>query len=296
MLDHPTLAVSPDGVVHTAWIQANITGVEGPQGIFYTRSIDHGETWERPYQIAEAGYDWPRMAISGGQIHILYSSNIGEIEHQWTTSEVQTEAAVGWELPRRVPGQQNAGAPFGLTTDGPLKPLADSQNTLHLLSANQTTGALQYSVWDGERWSNMESYFPRTQTVLESETTSRLLIPAISNAATHPQGATLVVAWLATNFESIEDRLTASPAFFALNRTIPTVDLPEMVISENTPIPTVPPTQTPEATVIPTATPPLNTQPASNDLPISPMALGGGLAAFIVVIIFAGILMRGRKR
>lgn len=265
MVDHPALGVAPDGALHAAWVRGALPGTWPPQGIAYARSDDGDNSWTKPEEVAGAGYDWPQLAVAGGQVHLLYAATGGGVWHR-SSDNGQAGNGNGWKAAARVRGWERVAGPFGLAVSGPP---GDPGLTLHLVGTDAAMGALRYSAWDGAEWSSTEV----VPLGLEART-------GLGAAAAAPvQGGRLAVALLATAGGEGEE---AAPAVFGAARAIPTVDVSLLPTPAATPTRAVAVTPTPKPTVIPSPTPDLRT-PTGSIAPVSPMLLGGGLAAVIVV-------------
>lgn len=315
MVDHPTLAIDLSGALHVAWTQGNLAAARLTQGIFYSRTLavykppeqpatpEAGATpeppkldpqWSKPLEIAPPGADWPRLAVLGSQLHMVYALE-GLPNHRALdlTRAASGEAEAGWGTASRVPGGQAEPQIPAQLGDAPPFGLAVDAATLHLLSALPESTSLRYSTWSsGEqgaegRWSQPESFNPPG---------GWRNYPGAA-AAAPVTGGQLAVAWLALpDSASLATPLPPVPGVFLALRTVATVQPP----AETLPLPTnTPALGSPTETAIPpTATPVLSQKPGppSGDSSLSPLVLGGGLAAIIVIAIFIGILVQGKGR
>ena len=278
-IDHPALAVSPQGDLHLVWVETSPSGSGAPKGIFYTTSKDGGKTWNTPVVAAGPGNDWPELILSDNQLHIFYAqvtqqNKEGEIWHRQLNLAVDGDK--NWTPAERIPGWQTASLPYGVTIEG-----APGDETIHLVAVDPDSGTISYSTWKDNIWTKPESFFP-TATQL----------PGIGlQAATRPEGGYLAVAWLA------QDDLKASNTvglYFAA-RKISTSDVPLL--------PTLAPTTTPTLAVTPTETvfvrtptPNLNRVPAPTNTSVSPLLVGGALAAVLTAVFLLWRSMSERIR
>ncbi len=108
-------------------------------------------------------------------------------------------------------------------------------------------------------------------------------------------GGVLGVTWL--GLQTISANATPVPVLpqvFLAEREIASVEPPSAPQIQSTSLPSPSPT-----TVIgptPTLTPPISQQPTPAQSGLSPLVLGAGLAALIVIAIFIGILVQGKGR
>jgi hypothetical protein len=147
MVDHPTLAMDPGGTLHVAWVRGSSAGPFAPQGIYYARSTDGGETWSEARQMAEGAYVWPQVAAPLiGQVHLLWNQagSGAAWTHRWSADYGET-----WSFEQQVRGFRDVPGPVGLAADG--------LGGLYLVGLGQDDfdePALVYSVWllEEERW------------------------------------------------------------------------------------------------------------------------------------------------
>jgi hypothetical protein len=276
MVDHPTMAVSPSGEVHAAWVQSELPGFGPPLGIFYSSSADGGHDWSEPLLLAGSGNDWPKLALSGDQIHVLYAELVnsgGEVHHRWTTQGMQDQSR-NWSLDATIPNWRDIALPYGLTNDG--------KGELHLVGLDSQQGMLRYTTWETSasnegRWSAQE---------IQDE--SALIGDGFgTNAAANSLSGKLAVV----SGASIQGDDPGLPALFYTVRQIETGGDDAPVIStpsiQPTPTATLLPSPTPEPMQLPTNTPDLNSEPGEAKQSLPPLILAGAVAGVILVGIFA---------
>jgi hypothetical protein len=277
-IDHLSLAVSSSGELHIAYVDLGIPGSGVSRGVYYQHSPDGGLTWDAPVQLAGAGTDWPELAISNNQVHLVYLGAKGAgAFHRWTPLITSELAESGWSTPFPIPGWQTTIAGYEMTADG--RP--EVTGTLHLVGSSADIGDLFYNTWDGAKWSSVEAYVPFSSTSLPVE--------AGVSAATRPEGGELAVSWIARR------EAEQAPALFYSVRTIAPASVP--------PAPTPIPTATPELIVNPTvesAATPSPTPILSNTLPpaspIPATLIGGIIATVVVVSIFIWRLIATQRK
>ena len=271
-VDHPALAVAADGTLHVAWVKGSLPGAMPPQGIYYTRSTGGpaSHSWADPERLADPGYDWPRLALLDGQVHLVYAKEAdGSVWHRWADGTALEGGAQAWSVPARVPGWQGMAAPVGLSSAG---------RALYLVGLDEAEGTLRYSVWDSSvtsdsgapRWSTAETVW------LGPEVAGGLG----AQAALPPQGGRLAVALRILEATASDWR----PAgVLAMVRAVPTVDAGLLPTRAVTPQPTATPSPTPVPTPLPSPTPDLGgPQPSTSPSRLLAL-LGGGLAGVIVL-------------
>lgn len=271
MVGHPVLAMASDRTLHVAWVRGALPETWPPQGIYYARSDDGGSSWAEPWEVAGAGYDWPRLALAEERVHLLYTgAGGGDVWHRWSYA-----GGSGWRTATRVSGLGQAGSPLGV--------VADAGGALHLVGVGAGGGALLYSTWDGERWGSAELLSLR----LDVEAGLGVA------AATWLQSGRLAVALRV--LEAGESGEETSVLLYT-ERTISPAGVP--------PAPTISPSPTPVATqgptlqptAVPSPTPDLTGGPEPSGSSQLPLFLGGGLAAVIVVgVLVTWGVWRGRR-
>ena len=286
MADYPRLAIDRQGVLHVVWVRAALPGRGLPQGIYYARSSDGGQTWSEPVEVAEGAYAWPQVAASGpGQVHLLWNEAAGGRAwwHKWSTNDgeaLRQGSGQGWTRPEQVRGFGEVPGPVGLASDG--------DGTLHLIGLGHDDAgepALLYMTWDGENWGEREMFRLALDEGGESGAVAALL-PALGRLDVAFRG------------EAKGEGETRQVGLWHTGRAVPTVVVTPAPTF--TPHPTATPLPTPTPTVTPQPTPDFGsvlppTASGSMDIPL-PLLLGGGLAAVIVAGAFgARLLWAGRR-
>ena len=171
--------------------------------------------------------------------------------------------------------------PPGLAFDG----TPGLSGTIHLAGFDSGAGELYYSNWNGNVWSQAETYQPFPGIISKPDYSFKSML----SAATKPEGGILGVSWLHLFPGTEESEGQPSVRISFTDRIIP-VSIPGSIS------PPVSPTQVPTPfveetpTAVPSPTPQLNIQPppTSTNPGIPPLALGAGLAAILVLLFLAG--------
>jgi hypothetical protein len=277
MSDYPRLVVDLAGTIHVVWVRANPVGSGLAQTIYYAQSIDGGETWSEPLQVAEGAFAWPQVAASGtGQVHLLWNERAGETAwwHQWSA-----DGGLTWTRAERVAGLGSM--------SGPARLIADGSGTIHLAglgSDDSGEPALEYSAWDGQRWTERELF--RLELGLDQPVpgASVALLPALGQLDVVFRGEAKDIG------EGTQMHL------WHTGRLVPAVSVTPVPAFTPRPSPTPLPTSTPS--ILPTATPSFSSAPpasaSSSTADLLPVLIPGGLAALIVAGAFG--LLRARRR
>jgi hypothetical protein len=296
MVDHPALAVASDGTLHVAWVRADLPDTWPPQGISYARvgagdgtgpsaiAADAGEEGQapgsrlsiEPRELVGAGHDWPRLALVGGEVHLIYTDAAGSVLHRRHGVSGETGGG-GWGTQQQVAGLTQVSGPVGLAVDGGA--------TLHLVGATTGGEALLYTTWDGARWSGADAFAVGPEVAAGLGT----------GAAVAHQGGQLAVV---LRVSVADEEKNTVPMLYHLARTIPTVDVLPL------PIPLPLATATPLAAGsevtptlgVPTPTPDLAAMPLPASPGVNPRLLGGAVAAAIVVAALVTWPLWGRRR
>ena len=122
------LAIGADGALYAAW-----TEYDGP--LWFSRSIDRGETFSKPMQVADSGSGKPTRAPA------LAAGRDGSLYLAWTVGE---EEGANIRVTRSADGGRTFGAPViaartGAYSDAP-KIAVDNRGTLHIVHAESTSG------------------------------------------------------------------------------------------------------------------------------------------------------------
>ncbi len=284
------LAIAPslDGgntvSVHVAWGEEALPGTLPPQGIWYARastSLLNNEPlqWSTPFEVAGEQAAWPRLLISGGDVHLIYAIRGLGIWDRSLPITAPAEDVSGWSTAAPATGwdslQTLDGRAFGVAASGSV---AISGGMLHLVGM-PANDRLVYSSWEHGRWGEMEDY------TLAGWTSDIALWVDAASLAT---GGMLGLTWLATDE-------TGLPAVYWVERSIPVIEVLPEPTSMPTPVPQDVPDIAPTPTFQPSPTPDLNLAPAISFSASTPLVLGGGLAALLVVS-FLFLLRRTRRK
>jgi hypothetical protein len=299
LVDHPTLAVTPEGTLHAAWVKGSPDGSASPQGIYYASSTDGGLTWSAPLKVAEPGHDWPKLVSFNHQLQLFYSklSDHG-VWQRWVKAGPPSEAPQGWGTPVNVPGWSNISAPFGVTVSGDSGSAKDPAGVLHLVGVVIPTGSLLYSAWNGERWSQTETYDPGYPVMgVNYQTTAQTDLSV--SAATRLAGGKLGIVWLLNSINHDDnngtpDGGTLVPILLFTDRKIALAEV-SSVPPPAAPVKVGTPPPTPEPTLQPTPTIALTNLTLTEESPVPPLAVGAGLGAVIVLILFTWRLLWGSR-
>jgi len=152
----PQLAIDARGRLHAVWVQIPDPPIEYlKSGIFYSRSLDGGQSWSNPLSLDlfdEARYrggygpHFPSIAAIGdGEIHVVWNGPpLGQRATRRSTDGGET-----WEAQQAI---FEAGF-RGMT--GVNRMIVDATGKIHLVSAGFSeshSGLLLYTSWNGSSW------------------------------------------------------------------------------------------------------------------------------------------------
>jgi hypothetical protein len=270
MADYSRLAVDVEGLLHAVWVQAALPGSGPPEGVYYARSIDGGQTWSEPMEMAPGAYTWPQIAVSApGQVQVLWGEATGQ-QAWWQRRSIDGGAT--WTRSGRVPG-------FGNVL-GPASVMADENGALHLVGMGQDDrgeAVLLYATWDGALWSQPETYRLDLETVEPGVTAGLLPTLGRLDAILRGQDKGQIEADQVSLWHT--GRLTPAMVVAPAPAFVPHAT----VMPSPTPMPTTTPTPVPSFGIAP---PPLDG--GSTEAPL-PLLLAGGLA---VLLVGGGVGMR----
>lgn len=137
------LAIDSNGVLHVVWVRNPLPESYPPQGIYYARSEDGGQTWSREQQLAGVDYGDAEIVIGeSDQIHVVYNGAAtisGGKYHRWSS-----DLGNSWTEPFEV-------APKGGGLNGTPSVAVDATGALHFLGGDGNN--LWYSIWQNNVWS-----------------------------------------------------------------------------------------------------------------------------------------------
>ena len=148
-VDHPVVTVDERGVIHVAWVRMPLPGYGLSQGVYYARSMDHGETWTSAMLLADGAYDWPQVAATlTGQIIITWQNlALNSVE-----SRISSDYGLTWDYVSQIPGLQAVEGRAVLTQD--------HTGRVHITALDAGLGSgiiLRHLTYAEERWSSLDS-------------------------------------------------------------------------------------------------------------------------------------------
>ncbi len=270
-VDKPRLAFDAQtSTLHATWLRTTLPGQVLTEAVYYARSTDDGHSWSTAVEVASGPVDWPRVAVpEAGQVYLAWgqAQPLSGVIQRNIFGQYSLDGGQRWSDASSIRGFERIDGPASLATDG--------TGRLYLDGVGEGAGnesILVHAEWNGQTWGALET-LGLGQIVDNGNAVSTALAPSTGrlNAVVHLW--TLQVDG-SSHFETRVTglQLTDQPAV---------VPLPTF-----TPLPS--PTAFATATPAPTPTPrlqlPDNVQqnpPMSSGVP--PLAIGGALAAIIVV-------------
>jgi hypothetical protein len=142
---NPRLAVGQDGTLHATWAEVQLPDGVPPLGVFYARSIDNGQSWSEPLQMAGEGYGRTNVGLSDeNTVHLVWSGTVG---YEGRYNVWSADGGQKWTETGRLPGLEES---FGT---GFSEMVLDSTGVLHLATGiNQQ----RYLTWRDGIWSTPE--------------------------------------------------------------------------------------------------------------------------------------------
>ncbi|MCD4737796.1 MAG: exo-alpha-sialidase [Anaerolineae bacterium] len=273
MVDHPSLAISAQGVLHITWVRSTWWDISATTGwVYYAHSMDNGKTWSPPLLIDQATCEHPQVVTTlTGQVHLLWTKHEDGrpiLYHQWSLDEGER-----WSSALVVGGIKSLYGVNGIDTAG--------NGRLHLLGlehADSEETTLSYTFWDKEAWQTTElvhlrmyeEYLPGAVMVLQ-ERAGKLPVIFRQKIATTENNQLIAIRYLARTIPVMTDTLT----------TLTPVITPR---STPTPLPTLTPavSATPRPEIDPD--PPVITPSLSlGPITLPYLALGGISVVFLLI-------------
>lgn len=265
-VDHPDITVDENGVIHVVWVRAPLPGFGLPQGVYYARSTDEGETWTDAMLLTDGAHDWPQVAATlTGQVVVTWQDLARNIVQHRSSSDY----GLTWDYVSQIPGLQ--------AIEGYAVMTQDNSGRLHITALGTKTGdavLLHYLVYAEGQWSSLDSvelagvYAPTGGAALAVAGESGF-IDVVGLGSQRQDKVLTPMLWHTRR--SIESR----PAFVPNLAPVPTA----VPMPESTPVPT------------PTPRPAVNPYPAQPSAPVLalgpitlPMLAFGGIGiAFLLV-------------
>ena len=148
----PRISIGTDGVLHMLFIR-NAVRMGQSVGLYYSRSVDGGFTWEAPQILSEREIYWADITSSDDAVvHVVWQEYDGLVYAN--VSQVSEDGGLTWGKQNDITGVNNSFTPSGLASDGRgllhfitlVKP--DGENK----TINQENLTLQDWKWNGSSW------------------------------------------------------------------------------------------------------------------------------------------------
>lgn len=276
-VNHPSVTIDGQGIVHAVWVRTPLPGNGDPQGVYYSRSTDHGKTWSDAMILTDGGYDWPQIVSTlAGQVVVVWQ----DLANNAVQYRVSDDSGQTWGYVSQIPGLQ--------VVEGRVTLASDNADSVHLTALDVETGVgveLLHLVFTEGQWVLLEPveldgvYSPVGGAAL-SVASELGLIDVVGLGSRLVDGELLPSLWHTRR--SIESK-SAFPPDFAPEPT-PT----------QTPGPTPAPTPTPRPAVNPNApqssAPVIALGPIS--LPILALAGMGGALLLVVSVVIWQVMKR----
>lgn len=276
-VDHPGITVDENGVIHMVWVRESLSGYRLPQGVYYARSADNGETWTDAVLLADGTHDWPQVAANlTGQVIVTWQDLARNIVQYRSSSDY----GLTWDYVSQIPGLQ--------AIEGHAVMTQDNTGRLHITALGTKTGdavLLHYLVYAEGQWSSLDSvelagvYAP-TGGVAPAVAGESGFIDVVGLGSKRQDKVLTPMLWHTRR--SIESR----PAFVPNLAPVPTA----VPMPESTPVPT----PTPRPAVNPY--PPQSSAPVLALGPITMPVLAFGGIGIALLLVIGLVVMKAMKR
>jgi hypothetical protein len=150
-IEEPKLSLGKDGTLHLLFIRRSIRE-EQPVGLYYSRSIDGGKTWDTSQILSEGNIQWADIVSYGDRtVHAAWQEDDGLVFAN--VSQVSEDGGLTWGKQNDVTGVNTGATQVALTSDG--------HGVVHFIQLlEKETGfmigqkifTLEDWKWDGQNW------------------------------------------------------------------------------------------------------------------------------------------------
>lgn len=150
-VENARLALSGDGVLHLIFIKDAVR-VGQPVGLYYSRSVDGGQTWSDPQIFSEGQIQWADIVSYGkSTVHLVWQEYDGLVFAN--VSQVSQDGGITWGKQHNVTGVNEEQTPVSLAfTSGGLLHFIQLAGKPNNDAYNQKGLVLQDWKWDGTSW------------------------------------------------------------------------------------------------------------------------------------------------
>lgn len=148
----PAMAIDDKGRLHVVWSIGSPPNGYPPQGVYYSRSDNDGQTWKLPIQLSGIDEGEPAIAVYQDEIHVLWN---GDAKKQGRYYRYSSDAGETWDPTITLSPQATEGGDGGLQK--PPSITADNTGTVHMLLHEQED--LYYIAKTGKEWTDKELMF-----------------------------------------------------------------------------------------------------------------------------------------
>jgi hypothetical protein len=230
-VDDPHLTVSGDGNLHLVWTRYSLPPDSAPDGLYYARSTDDGESWSEAQEVVLSPTVWSEILSTGDlALHRIWQGEAGDLWHQSSS-----DSGSSWEQPLRVSGPVSGMALSAGVLDGAGRPwLLQASDALAQNDGNWQPKELRNWVLSNQRWLAGENL--------------RLVGDDIQEIAAAVSGGSQLNVIFSTLFAGGEASVERSAMYHSGRQ----LEVPSLA---PTPLPTLTPTPLPQATETPTPVP-----------------------------------------
>jgi hypothetical protein len=271
------VAVDAKGTIHVVWTQIPLPDGYPPLGVFYSQSVNGGETWSAPLQVAGEDYAEGNILTIGEQsVHLTWHgrAGVGGTFHQWSMDGGQT-----WSVPTKL---LEGG---GITREPALA--IDSAGVVHLAAVGSE--GISYTYWQDGKWA-----MPMT---VEATTVNGIFYEPHHATLVVSRGNHLVLVWTRQGIGEIAytTRRTRAPDIIPQLLSTPTSEPAVVLFPTAASISgsTMEPSRTPTA---PSYLNPQSTISASNHQGALPILAAVIPATLVVATVVLARLLRGSRR
>jgi hypothetical protein len=280
-IGNPKIGLTRDGVLHVIFTRNTVRAGQ-PVGLYYSRSVDGGATWEEAQILSEKDIQWSDIAYYGEKtVQVVWQEFDGLVYAN--LSQVSQDSGLTWGPMRSVTEVNTSSTPVALATSasGNLHFIQLLKNT-NINAINQENLILQDWRWTDTRWEISSS----SNFVIQGQGISYSMTADVASMGS------LGVS-MSAQYVDAENKIQNE--ILAFSRSLEEADTAEESTNALIPTPVNVPVETETPAILPTQ--PVNLSLLGNDKAVSSQMLWNiaGVVIILSIVVAALLLIRSRN-